>query len=66
MRAARQHVAAHAQVLRGGEEREGTGGGAGQEGAPVQTTGESRSLTMTVSLSNVLADKRYFIHFHLH
>ena len=35
-----ENVAAHAEVLRGGEEREGPGGGARQEGAAVQTTGE--------------------------
>ena len=35
-----ENVAAHAEVLRGGEEREGPGGGARQEGAAVQTTGQ--------------------------
>ena len=39
-----ENVAAHAEVLRGGEEREGPGGGARQKGAAVQTTGsESES-----------------------
>ena len=39
--ASRENVAAHAEVLRGGEERQGPGGGARQEGAAVQTTGQS-------------------------
>ena len=34
------HVAAHSSLLRGGEERARTGGGAGQESAPVQTSGK--------------------------
>ena len=34
-----EDVAADAEVLGGGEEREGPGGGAGQEGPPVQATG---------------------------
>ncbi len=36
---ATEDVAAHAEVLRGGEERAGPGGRAGQEGAPVQASG---------------------------
>ena len=39
----RENVAAHAEVLRGGEERQGPGGGARQEGAAVQTTGQLSS-----------------------
>ena len=41
--ASQENVAAHAEVLRGGEERQGPGGGARQEGAAVQTTGKSVS-----------------------
>ena len=61
MRATRENVAAHAQILRGGEERERAGGGAGEEGSAVQTTGESVSLNLlTVSHVGVLTDKLTF------
>ena len=36
---AAEDVAAHPQVLRGGEERARAGGGAGQEGAAIQAPG---------------------------
>ena len=38
---ATEDVAAHTEVLRGGEEREGPGGGARQKGTAVQATGNS-------------------------
>ena len=41
--ASRENVAAHAEVLRGGEEREGPRGRAREEGAAVQTTGQLSS-----------------------
>ena len=50
--ASRENVAAHAEVLRGGEERQGPGGGARQEGAAVQTTGQSVVTVSPVSQSS--------------
>ena len=55
----RENVAAHAEVLRGGEEREGSGGGAGEEGAAVQTPGEySECYVVIASGHHINTDKR--------
>ena len=51
--ASRENVAAHAEVLRGGEERQGPGGGARQEGAAVQTAGKS-AVRLSLSQSPVI------------